>query len=41
MGQPVMRSKAKDMEKKFVSRLRERFAQASPSLSLLAGRGSG
>ena len=41
MGQPVMRSKAKDLEKIFVSRLRERFAQASPSLSLLAGRGSG
>jgi carbon monoxide dehydrogenase subunit G len=29
MGQPVMRSKAKDMEKQFVSRLRERFAQAA------------
>ena len=41
MGQPVMRSKAKDLEKQFVSRLRERFAQASPSLSPLAGRGSG
>ena len=29
MGQPVMRSKAKDLEKVFVSRLRERFAQAA------------
>jgi uncharacterized protein len=29
MGQPVMRSKAKDLEKQFVSRLRERFAQAA------------
>jgi carbon monoxide dehydrogenase subunit G len=29
MGQPVLRSKAKDMEKQFVSRLRERFAQAA------------
>ena len=29
MGQPVLRSKAKDMEKEFVSRLRERFAQAA------------
>jgi carbon monoxide dehydrogenase subunit G len=29
MGQPVLRSKAKDMEKLFVSRLRERFAQAA------------
>ena len=29
MGQPVLRSKAKDMEKQFASRLRERFAQAA------------
>jgi uncharacterized protein len=29
MGQPVLRSKAKDLEKLFVSRLRERFAQAA------------
>ena len=29
MGQPVLRSKAKDMEKQFATRLRERFAQAS------------
>jgi carbon monoxide dehydrogenase subunit G len=29
MGQPVIRSKAKDMEKQFVGRLRERFAQAA------------
>jgi carbon monoxide dehydrogenase subunit G len=28
MGQPVLRSKAKDLEKIFVTRLRERFAQA-------------
>lgn len=28
MGQPVLRSKAKDMEKIFASRLREKFAQA-------------
>jgi carbon monoxide dehydrogenase subunit G len=28
MGQPVLRSKAKDMEKVFASRLREKFAQA-------------
>jgi uncharacterized protein len=28
MGQPVLRSKAKDMEKVFVARLRERFAKA-------------
>jgi uncharacterized protein len=28
MGQPVLRSKAKDMEKIFVARLRERFAKA-------------
>ncbi len=28
MGQPVLRSKAKEMEKVFVTRLRERFAQA-------------
>ncbi len=28
MGQPVLRSKAKEMEKVFVARLRERFAQA-------------
>lgn len=28
MGQPVLRSKAKEMEKIFVSRLRERFAAA-------------
>ena len=29
MGQPVLRSKAKDMEKLFSSRLRERFAQTA------------
>ena len=29
IGQPVLRSKAKDMEKIFASRLRERFAQAA------------
>ncbi len=29
MGQPVLRSKAKDMEKQFASRLRERLAQAA------------
>ena len=29
MGQPVLRSKAKDMEKQFASRLRERFAQTA------------
>ncbi len=28
MGQPVLRSKAKDLEKIFVTRLRDRFAQA-------------
>ena len=28
LGQPVLRSKAKDLEKIFVTRLRERFAQA-------------
>ena len=29
MGQPVLRSKAKDMEKQFANRLRERFAQSA------------
>jgi carbon monoxide dehydrogenase subunit G len=29
MGQPVLRSKAKDMEKQFANRLRERFAQTA------------
>ncbi len=29
MGQPVLRSKAKDMEKEFSKRLRERLAQAT------------
>ena len=29
MGQPVLRSKAKDLEKIFVTRLRERFAQVT------------
>jgi uncharacterized protein len=29
MGQPVLRSKAKDMEKEFAKRLREKFAQAA------------
>ena len=29
MGQPVLRSKAKDMEKEFSKRLRERLAQAA------------
>ena len=41
MGQPVLRSKAKDMEKQFANRLRAHFTPASPSLSPLAGRGSG
>jgi uncharacterized protein len=30
IGQPVLRSKAKDMEKQFATRLREAFAQAKP-----------
>jgi carbon monoxide dehydrogenase subunit G len=30
IGQPVLRSKAKDMEKQFANRLREKFAQAAP-----------
>jgi carbon monoxide dehydrogenase subunit G len=39
IGQPVLRAKAKDMEKQFANRLRAAFA--SDSLSPLAGRGSG
>ena len=31
IGQPVLRSKAKDMEKQFASRLRAAFAQISPA----------
>jgi hypothetical protein len=30
LGQPVLKSKAKEMEKQFASRLREKFSPASP-----------
>jgi carbon monoxide dehydrogenase subunit G len=40
IGQPVLRSKAKDMEKQFANNLRAAFA-SQDSLSPLAGRGSG
>jgi len=40
IGQPVLRSKAKDMEKQFASNLRAAFAPAN-SLSPRAGRGLG
>lgn len=33
LGQPVLRSKAKEMEKQFSSRIREKFAQASPEVA--------
>jgi hypothetical protein len=39
IGQPVLRSKAKDMEKQFAKNLRAAFAPEN-SLSPLAGRGS-
>lgn len=39
IGQPVLRAKAKDMERQFAEKLRAAFAPVS--LSPLAGRGSG
>jgi hypothetical protein len=42
MGQPVLKSKAREMEKKFAERIRAAFAgTAVPGLSPLAGEGRG